>query len=261
MKGPKINSSDDQLIGSVQEWFELSSPAGGKVQWKDGRSAKELAKAWFRGGYARVPNELTRLLESHPMTHGLTIGTGIPELKTPLDDFRGNTRNHDMILLAHDGEGKVLVSIEAKSDEEFGPLVGRYHDERLKKSSKAPDRIQLLCRSLFGRDLDEELRGLRYQLFHALAATLIEARNQGAALAVFVVHEFLSDRTDWDRVRRNAGDFERFIRTLTGKQNLTVEPGTLLGPYRVPGGEFVPGDMPFLIGKVTKRLDRLVEFD
>jgi len=53
-----IQSSDGKPIRSIDDWFNLAPPKKGRKQWKDGRSAKELAKAWFRTGRAKVPEEL-----------------------------------------------------------------------------------------------------------------------------------------------------------------------------------------------------------
>jgi hypothetical protein len=83
---------------------------------------------------------------------------------------------------------------------------------------------------------------------------LIEAKNRGADQAVFVVHEFISDKVEQDKVDQNAADFERFVRTFPRWEESTVRPGTLIGPIQVPGGKFVPGDIPILIGKATTNL-------
>jgi hypothetical protein len=43
-------------------------PSRGGKQWKDRRSAKELAKAWFRTREPKVPEEFELLFKSHPST-------------------------------------------------------------------------------------------------------------------------------------------------------------------------------------------------
>jgi hypothetical protein len=37
---------ESQLIANVGQWFRFAQPLGGARHWKDGRSAKEVAKAW-----------------------------------------------------------------------------------------------------------------------------------------------------------------------------------------------------------------------
>ena len=241
-------------VKSVDDWFRLALPKRVKVQWKDGRSAKELARAWFTTGEARVPRELVTLFQSHPAMGTLVLEAGIPEVETGLDNYGGEGRHHDLILLGQAGGVRTLVTIEAKADEEFGPVIEDYLAEKAGTSSNVPARIDLLCRSIFGRPVYEELGQLRYQLLHGVAGTLIEAENQGAAQAVFVVHEFLSDQTKPDKVERNRRDLDRFVHQLPGFRDACLEPGQLLGPIQVPGGEFVPSDIPLFIGKVTTQL-------
>ena len=43
-------------IHSVDDWLRFAPPEKGESHWKDGRSAKELAKAWFpTAGIAMSP--------------------------------------------------------------------------------------------------------------------------------------------------------------------------------------------------------------
>lgn len=243
-------------IHSVEDWFRFAPPKRGSRQWKDGRSAKELAKAWFKTGVPRVPEDLEALFKSHPDTKDLVIEIGIPEMVTRLDNFRGGHRNHDLILVGHVRDIRTLVAVEAKADESFGKTIQERYREKVGTRSKVPERINLLLGSIFGRPIDEELGQLRYQLLHGLGGALIEAKNQGAAQAVFVVHEFISDEVEQDKVDRNAADFERFVRTFPGWEETIIHAGTLIGPIQIPGpgGEFVPADIPFLIGKATTNL-------
>ena len=242
-------------IESVDDWFGLAPPERGKVQWKDGRSAKELAKAWFATGEARVPQDLEALFHSDARTRELKIESGIPEVETRLDRFKGKGRHHDLILLGQAGGVRTLVAIEAKADETYDRRIQKRLDRATNPRSKVPARIDLLCRAIFDRPVDDDLGQLRYQLLHGVAGTLIEAENRGAAQAVFVVHEFLSDQTEPDKVERNRQDLDRFLHQLPGFRDARLEPGQLLGPIQVPGGEFVPSDIPLLIGKVTTHLE------
>jgi hypothetical protein len=81
---------DGLEIHSVVDWFHLAPPKKGVSQWKDGRSAKELAKAWFPSqGQPKIPNELVKLLKSHDDTKDTVINEGIPEHIVALDNFPG----------------------------------------------------------------------------------------------------------------------------------------------------------------------------
>jgi hypothetical protein len=113
-------------ITTVDEWKAAMPARIRNKQWKPGRSAMELARAWVGQGGTIVPPEFAALLESSPAFRGLTFVQGTPEAETRLDEFRGNTRNHDLLLIGQRDGGTVVISIEAKADESFGPAIGPY---------------------------------------------------------------------------------------------------------------------------------------
>jgi hypothetical protein len=215
-----------------------------------------------------VPGELSTLLESCERTSDFRPQEANPELVTRLDEFRGEHRNHDLIVIGNARGGRTLIGIEAKADEPFGSKdVGSYlRSASTKEGSNAPARIRRLVSALFGPDgLDGDqvavrYSTLRYQLLTALAGTLIEARRCSAEQAVLLVHEFRSTpvpRLDYVGTRevalaRNAKAWEAFISVLGGTPR-GDEP-ELVGPLHVPGSEAVPKDMPFFLGKVTVNL-------
>ena len=147
-----------------------------------------------------------------------------------------------------------MVGIEAKADEPFGPIIEDYFKEKKDTKSNVPKRIDLLMKSIFGRPINENFGQLRYQLLHGLAGTLVEAKQQRASQAIFVVHEFISKKTKPEKVEQNKIDFERFINSFPRFETYEISPGILVGPLRVTGGEFVPKEIPVLIGKVTTNL-------
>ncbi|WP_134703794.1 hypothetical protein [Ammoniphilus sp. YIM 78166] len=203
-----IKSSEGKLIDSIEAWLQYSPPAK-KTQWQDGRSAKEFAKAWFRTGKAHLPDELLTLLESHQVTRRLEVEEAIPEKKTVLDNFRGNGRNHDMILIGKTQQDRIVISIEAKTDEPFGELIGKYL-VRVKSNSRS-SRINQLSLAVFGHT---EVSNLRYQLLHAMAGTLIEAKKYGATQAILIVHELVTGKKG-NRAKRNDKDLSDFINALS----------------------------------------------
>jgi len=85
-------------IKSVDDWFKFAPPKKGLYHWKDGRSAKELAKAWFPAeGNPIVPDELQALLESRDETRGIAFEQGEPE-RVILFDTCGEGRHADLVL-------------------------------------------------------------------------------------------------------------------------------------------------------------------
>ena len=51
----------DNGIATLNDWFRFSPPMGGEKQWKDGRSAKELAR-YITSALPNVPAEIEKKL-------------------------------------------------------------------------------------------------------------------------------------------------------------------------------------------------------
>jgi hypothetical protein len=114
-----VLSVDNVAIYPVDEWQHSCPPKGGDKQWKDGYSAKESARAWFREGLLSLPRELGSLLESHEAFTRCRLGTVTPEVCTRLDEYRRG-RNADAIVTGMAGGRRTLIAIEAKASETFG---------------------------------------------------------------------------------------------------------------------------------------------
>lgn len=247
----EIIAPDGYRILSLSDW-ENHAPPKQSIQWKCGRSAMELAKAWTRVKPPAVPAEMDMILNSRCRTSGLAIEKAFPEAKTRLDDLPGEPRNSDLMVVAKSGSGLAVIEVEAKVDEVFGEYVDEYlakavHDN---PRSKVPERLNHLVPSLLGSSHIPSGTHLRYQLIHATAAALIEAGNRGSSLAVLVVHEFMTLLYDTVRASGNHADFDAFIRSLPGCSGLSAVPGTLIGPVSVPGGPHVPEGIDLYIGRI-----------
>ena len=165
-----------------------------------------------------MPQELKNILQSHPLTRNFIPDFAIPEYVTRLDNFFGEHRNHDLIINGMSDDLKVLISIEAKADESFGELICNVGSKN--PNSKIPQRLELLKNSIFGRTIDDVIGNVRYQLLTGVAGALIEAKNRGADISVFIVHEFLSKALDYKKLEQNSDDFEYFVRILSRKTDL-----------------------------------------
>ena len=120
---------------AITRWEEWTRPKR-DYQWKEGRSAMELAKAWFSTGQLAVPQELTAILDREPRLEGLVFQQAIPELVTRLPE-RGEGRNHDLWLLGRTNREQVTVCVEAKADESFGDnTVGGYLQQCLRRRQR-----------------------------------------------------------------------------------------------------------------------------
>jgi hypothetical protein len=253
----RILNQRGEEIGSVEEWFLKAPPKKGALQWQDYRSAKQLAKSWFRLPLASPPHELVQFLQRSFPSQEVHLADAYAEYVVRLDDFKGEQRNADLIVLGGIGSNRVLISIEAKADEPFGDqLVGKYFDSRSAvPRSQVPARIAGLVRAVFNSDLDAEIRRLRYQLIHSAAATLIEAQKRRAGVAVFLVHEFLSRHLRPHKVERNNSDWASFVARLVRDQAALANTDRAIGPIFVAGGGFVPSCIPLYKGKFHSILE------
>ncbi len=235
----------------IEKWEDWARPKR-EYQWKCGRSAMELAKAWFRDGRIAVPKELIELLAGHQRLSCLEFISGIPEKVTPLPE-RGEGRNHDLWLLCRTPFEKVTVCIEAKVDEPFGNYtVAEYWSLTVKRQqkgnrTKAPERIKKLL-SLVGTEIDDPTTSswadIKYQLLTAICGTAIQAKADSSTLGVLVVYELQTNSTERDKLDKNMRAYELFLQTVFNDPEIVIESGRLYGPVTVDG-------VNCLIGKAT----------
>ena len=146
-----------KAITTVEEWQVLASPMGGDAQWKDGRSAKELAR-YITDAYPKMPKEI-----EHVLSRFSGPDADFDWKAEYVTDFakhgygRGMGRNHDMVIWNED----VFVGIEGKADEPFGDKT--VAEELKKASDNKVLRIDKLCGLVFG-DCKAKHLDLRYQL-------------------------------------------------------------------------------------------------
>ncbi len=111
-----------------------------------------MARAWFPGNCQ--PNHLPGELDAVLSPRGFRPLFGVAEFRAELDGVTGNSRNHDLLMFGelNDSKRLVLVAIEAKADEEFGPLIAEYRRKNeANPGSNIPSRIDRLVNSLFGQ--------------------------------------------------------------------------------------------------------------
>lgn len=253
-------SKAGRTIEDLSSWRAQALPKGGARQWQPGRSAYELAAAWCgQGSGAIVPEEILRLLDSHPDTRGVQLVVGTPEHRIAIDDLRGETRNADIALHARHGDAAVAITVEAKVDEPYGPEIGKrladvVEQKLLGKRSNAAARVETLAAALlppWRRGLPH-LAELRYQLLTATAGTLAFAGEIGARSAILVIHEFVTDRASDDRRRDNQRALDLFSQRVSSGDVKEVRPGELVGPLQPPGAPLFLAPPVFYLGKAVR---------
>lgn len=254
-------SKDSSSIRSIEDWRRFAPPKGRDRHWKDGRSAKELARAWCSVDGPCAPREFLELLSRLVSAEHLAAAEGWPEHQVPIDDLPGEPPNIDLALVSDGHLGRTVVCIEAKADEPFGEdilsllntaVVRIARDER----TGAIERLQRLAESLlpsWEAGLPH-LADIRYQLLTATAAALALAELHHAKVAAVVVHEFaIEGFVDAHKQRRNAHDLDQFIRRMTRGVRSSLSAGELVGPIASPSSDRDWRGVSLYIGKVTSK--------
>ena len=260
MPAPPILSRHDPpvAITTHDEWQKHGGPAS-KDHWVRGRSAWELACDWIeRDGADRV----VELLTLRPELAGLALTEGVAEKQTHFDEQGRGPRNHDLLVRATANVGHVTIGIEGKADESFDDPVWLWQDKRLKASpdSGAPSRIDRLTRQWFGTTLRTDrdhppLACIGYQLFSALAGTLADAKTYGSAIAVLLIQEFDTDRTESPKHDVNARVLDDFIRRLGGSdlERSGTDTAWITAPMHIRGdGVWTPTKLPVCVAKLKR---------
>ena len=208
-------SKNNNIITTVEEWYQFAPPKAKGKHWKDGRSAKSLAQ--FMTDKNQVKKLEDILVELEYDTNGVISCT--PEANTVLP-CKGNGRNHDLLMIGED----FVVGIEAKVSEPFGEEIST---ELIEASDNKKNRIDTLANKLFGCKINEVKDGLelRYQLLTGVYGTLLEAENNKKSKALFLVIVFTDGLTSEDEnaVNRNNDDFKNFCQQI----GLSAEGGTI----------------------------------
>lgn len=246
-------------LTTIEQWEVRAGPkrAG---QWKDGRSAKESAKAWI-ASQPFIPTEILDCLQSHPDFGTLKEWHAEPESLVPFDSFRGPA-NLDVLLVGMDDAGPMIIAVEAKADESFGDTVGGTlikAQKRLKKNpkSKGIERARGLVEEILG-GFSEKHMDIRYQLLTASAAAIEEAKRHGAKRAVLLIHEFRTDLTTEQKLDSNLSDLLDFLQLVSVESIDAVNPGALLGPFYVPLATKESNPVGLYLGKAVRELRGVV---
>lgn len=198
-------------ITEPNHWFIVAPPKGRDKQWKDGYSAKELAK--FATTNSTIFNELIK--DAVKNTFGRKVSAsfyGEPEAETKLPPKGSNgPRNHDLLLYNKD----LVIGIEAKVNEPFGNSI----DDELKKAknekrSNMIERIDWLIKTILpeGNQRKVESMFLKYQLFTATAGTLLEAYRRHLNKCIVLILSFRLEGIEPNN--ENQTSFDNFVKTV-----------------------------------------------
>ncbi len=249
-----------RIIHSIEEWRKYAGPKR-PDQWKDGRSAKEVARAWLGDGTNALPKEVEAILSGHQAFGPVLAWDAEPEVKLRFDKFPGESRNSDIVVQACDNSGWYLLAVEAKADEPYADTVVQTLLDALERRQDNPRsngiaRVEQLTEALFGTKKKNSVRigDLRYQLLTACAGALCEAELKKYSRSIMLVHEFVTSATADEKHIRNEADLENFVNRLSAGVVTNVPPGQLCGPFFVPGEPLLRSKVALYVGKVTRNL-------
>lgn len=256
MSHPKLQNRQGATIADWRDWTPPKDPN----HWKAGRSAMELARAWFTSRSPQCPAEIEALLATNSITSPVQFLDGVPEAITGLPGGGGG-RNHDLLLKGEINGQKVIASIEGKADERFGNSTVKAAWNRARasiKPTKVDKRIENLLEMIFGtqaRPDQAPWNDLRYQLLTGVAATAIEASRYSTigqpAVGLFLVHEFHTHFVTKQNIQANAADYAHFAATLLNISASTIQEGQMYGPQIVGPNHFLTIPVEIFIGKAV----------
>jgi len=195
------NFDPNKEIKTIDDWLFECPPKKKSMQWKDGRSAKELAR-YMTMMLPKVPLELHGIFSKYSSLDQIVVA---PEYATNFVAKvfgRGEGRNHDSLVLMKDA----VIGIEAKADE----FLDKYYiDINVDDTLNHQLRYRGLYSALFNEDID---RKVRYQLVSASVGTILEAIERRKTNAVLLIITFIKDGCyDLRKVKSNYDDIQYFI--------------------------------------------------
>ncbi|MDD4722735.1 MAG: hypothetical protein PHR07_08345 [Acidaminococcaceae bacterium] len=194
----------------VSSWKELL--ADPTKHWKEGCSAIELAKAWESA--SGFPHEVEQIFakSGNDLFQDIEILYAFPEFKVSILGGSKASQN-DLYVLGKGAKGTVVIMVEGKVREDFGPLIKEKVDK-----GQATKRLEFLRKKLAISD-KKNIDNIHYQLLHRTASAILEAERVGAKAAVMLVHSFDFNRAHFD-------DFAQFV-SLYG---VKAVPDKIIGP-------------------------------
>ena len=173
----KIIKNDSEKIINDKQWFQVAPPAGKKRQWKNGRSAKELAR------FATNPsfNEFIKKILKKGGIKEQDFHCE-PEAKTSFGKRmgKGGPRNHDLLMIGED----CVIGVEAKVSESFGNTINKEWDDN-KKKKRITGLLNYFSKNYTLLDSPDKIS---YQLLTATVGTVLEAiRNEKKKAIVLVI--------------------------------------------------------------------------
>src|SRR3954468_9397193 len=116
---------------------------GSPTHWKQGRSAKSPANAWFKAN--DLPPRVRSVLEQDPTLSGIELIDAWLERCTDLGDGRSTASQTDLLAITGVGPELAIIAVEGKVTESFDKIVSDWISDG---SAGKRHRLDGLCRLL-----------------------------------------------------------------------------------------------------------------
>lgn len=232
-------------LGTLELWHRYASPKEPEKQWKSGRSAMEMAKAWRFG---LIPPEVVTAFAGTPFQR-MVVDEARAEFKSTFDARKG-PRNHDLVLFGGiDGAG-ALVDIEGKADEGFGNES--VHGVRTRGSAGQRERVRDLLAAMMGPEaVRESADQLPYQLLYGPYATVKLAEVRKFKRALFLVQVFVNETCSLRKVKEGRMALKGLARLIDAEARVPSRAVPLVGPVKARAGTtWLGDDVEFWLGRV-----------
>lgn len=187
------------------------------VQWKCGRSAKELFKyansPEFKEHIPKIINECVNINDEIEYIE-------LPEQSLPLGKGmkKGGLRKTDLLLRSNAPN----VYIEAKVSEPFGEPINKIIAKNGGQADRAKVLLDFLCPN---HKAEAKEYGIGYQLFTATRSAIWDARSIGRCIVLIIVFEGnIEHGSNYKKnCEKNEKDFEHFLEVVEADRNGKIE--------------------------------------
>lgn len=210
----KITIKKSVAINDAETWHFVAPPKDPEKQWKNGRSAKELARFATDPFFTEFIKKLLdkesitpQDFECEPEAETRFEKEGDDEI---IDLGKGGPRNHDLLMI---GSDDCVFGVEAKVSEKFGNHTVKQEwnsskSSKNKKEKRIPGLIKFLSNN---QDADYEsstdnIKDLQYQLLTATVGTILEAKRRKKDKAIVLVLIFEGNVAKEDGYKKKIED-------------------------------------------------------
>lgn len=221
----KIYNSKNEEIVDLKAWKKNFFGTKPNL-WKKRRSAMSTAEYWLDN--SKIVSLEKKLQKNIP---NLKIDIAYPECELKFDDF-SHPREND--ILALDKTLRLLISVEAKTDEPFGKgtfidaMNTAFKEKKKNPNSKQVERLLGLYKNYFC--CNDDILFMMHQLIYWYAGTIAEAKRRKYSIVILLNQVFLYPELDEEKLNKNQNDFEYFVNVISNSKIKKISYNKVYGP-------------------------------